>query len=414
MTQVLQSGQHPDADQLNAFVEHALPPHEQQQMLAHLAVCPDCRAIAHLAQPELVEEATLPRAVVTRRPWFSGWNLALPAGLAVAFLVILTVHLHNVSTTKHDAEANKTAHLEPTLSPPQTPSPAAQAVTPKPVPAPIQKPAFSANALAAASASNTATMPGAAQQTGFDGYFAGRSPNARPSPDYGVMYDAAHGEQPLQAVKVPTETSPARATPSGAAQTATLSNVDSAHRELRSSGTQYNSTAASAQSTPHLAFQAAPPPPLSPPAPASVNEAVAVANQPAMLETESSASSQPTAGKAMGSLAGTSLKMKKQPSLPSHLAALSTISNARQELAIDSAGALFRSEDAGVTWQPIPAQWTGRAVKLQLSATPTTQSMAKTANSVAAMPAAAQPVFELTNDEGIVWVSSDGRTWKRK
>jgi hypothetical protein len=113
--------------------------------------------------------------------------------------------------------------------------------------------------------------------------------------------------------------------------------------------------------------------------------------------------------------------MKKQPSLPSHLPALSTISNARQELAVDTAGSLFRSEDAGVSWQPVPVQWTGRALKLQLTPPPNTHTLAKSSNSVAATAttkpaptAAAQPTFELTNDTGIVWISTDGQTWKHK
>ncbi len=51
MSELLQAGQHPDADQLNAFVEHTLPAHEQQQTLAHLAVCPACRQIVALSLP---------------------------------------------------------------------------------------------------------------------------------------------------------------------------------------------------------------------------------------------------------------------------------------------------------------------------------------------------------------------------
>jgi hypothetical protein len=139
------------------------------------------------------------------------------------------------------------------------------------------------------------------------------------------------------------------------------------------------------------------------------------------LETESNASSEVIGGKAIGSLAAPTLKMKKQPSLPSHLPALSTISNTGQQLAIDTAGSLFRSEDAGVSWQPVPVQWTGRAVKLRLAPPPSTQSFAKSANPVTATAAAkpspaapAQACFELTNDMGIAWLSTDGQTWKHE
>ena len=49
MSELFQSGQHPDADQLSAFMEHALPAHEQEQTLAHLFICPRCGVIVALA-----------------------------------------------------------------------------------------------------------------------------------------------------------------------------------------------------------------------------------------------------------------------------------------------------------------------------------------------------------------------------
>ena len=59
MSEILQAGQHPDADQLNAFVEHTLPAHEQQQTLAHLAICPACRQIVALSLPPADESPVL-------------------------------------------------------------------------------------------------------------------------------------------------------------------------------------------------------------------------------------------------------------------------------------------------------------------------------------------------------------------
>ena len=53
MSDLTQFGQHPDADQLTAFVEHALPPHEREQTLAHLATCEHCRAVVALSLPPL-------------------------------------------------------------------------------------------------------------------------------------------------------------------------------------------------------------------------------------------------------------------------------------------------------------------------------------------------------------------------
>jgi Carboxypeptidase regulatory-like domain len=95
MSELLQSGQHPDADQLSAFVEHVLPAHEQEETLAHLAVCPVCRSIVALSLPA-VEEQPIPRPV--RRPWLSGWNLVWSGTAALAATVLVGVLLRSVSS----------------------------------------------------------------------------------------------------------------------------------------------------------------------------------------------------------------------------------------------------------------------------------------------------------------------------
>ena len=51
--------------------------------------------------------------------------------------------------------------------------------------------------------------------------------------------------------------------------------------------------------------------------------------------------------------------------LPSGLPAVSTAAAGRRMLAIDKAGALFLSEDAGNAWQRVLQQWTGHAVAVR-------------------------------------------------
>jgi len=65
MSEHFQTGQHPDADQLSAFVEHALPVHEHEWMLAHLAVCPDCRSVVAVSMPP---EEEVPEAQPVQAP----------------------------------------------------------------------------------------------------------------------------------------------------------------------------------------------------------------------------------------------------------------------------------------------------------------------------------------------------------
>jgi hypothetical protein len=141
--------------------------------------------------------------------------------------------------------------------------------------------------------------------------------------------------------------------------------------------------------------------------------------------TESSGRTSPTIAAAMsGSLKlGKTAIVERHSVLPSHLPAGSSISRGKQELAIDTAGALFRSEDAGVSWQPVPRQWKGRAVAVTVTSSSdqpvaaketSTASSSKVAAKTSLTTSAQSSVFELTTDEGDLWVSADGKTWKRK
>src|SRR5947208_2794464 len=104
MSQLTQHGQHPDADQLTAFVEQALPPHEREQTLAHLATCADCRTIVALSLPPL-EESPAPQPAPVRRPWFTTWHLAWPTAAAFAALAFVIIHLHNTAPTRNTIAA---------------------------------------------------------------------------------------------------------------------------------------------------------------------------------------------------------------------------------------------------------------------------------------------------------------------
>jgi Putative zinc-finger len=417
MTQLLQSGQHPDADQLSAFAEHALPPHEQQQTLAHLAECADCRAIVFLAQQPDLAATTQPRPVAARRPWFSGWNLALPAALALAALVLITIHLRKPTTDQRQTATDNTAHMEQLAAPAQVPP----VVPAKPIPAPIVKPQTAPNPEVVMGAIPPKPMP-AQPMLQYHGSGEGRASFAAVQPGVTTGTNAGLGGQPRPSVSGGSISMNSVA-PVIAPQQAALGSVDEAHREFRSSASQYSSISGTANGNLNKAVQAAPvpPPPAAPAMPASANETVTVSNASPTLATGSAASSQLIENETYASLPLAGLTARKKPSLPSHLAAVSTIANARQVLAIDTAGALFRSNDAGVTWQPIPAQWSGRAVKLQLTAQPDVRRLAKTEDSAAAVsaakaasPAPTQPTFELTTDAGETWVSTDGQTWKHK
>jgi hypothetical protein len=111
--------------------------------------------------------------------------------------------------------------------------------------------------------------------------------------------------------------------------------------------------------------------------------------------------------------------------LPSGLRAASIVTSQRRTLAIDSSGLLFLSEDSGDHWQPVARQWSGRAIAvrvqgaLKIDEVVTTdanlaavedKSSASNVEAVAAPPA----VFEIVNDNNLIWTSIDGKTWKAK
>jgi hypothetical protein len=417
MTTTFQPGQHPDADQLSAFVEHALPLHQQQATLAHLATCADCRAIVFLAQSSIPEELTLPLPVAAHRPWFSSWMIAFPAAAALAGLVLVTIHLHNAAVANQSAAPVTTAHTE--LSPPLTPPPPAEpATSPKPAPSQEKKPqaaplAPPTHTLAIATPAAAAGARSAPQPQVLNGSLEGRSLASLSQPATGASFTAANPAPPPAAA-------PPASLPSSAPQPA-LSSGGSARMPLHSSASQYDSARARTQ---QAASTAAPSQGVyggtgstnlnqayvagiaaaAAPAPASTDETVTVTNAAPLIDTADAVT----------------LQTRILPKLPSKLPALSIAANARQQLAIDTAGMLFRSEDAGVTWQPVPVQWTGRAVKVALLTAPSAHFLAKSAGALAAPPAAAStsstppPTFQLITGDGGLWVSADGQTWKRK
>jgi Carboxypeptidase regulatory-like domain len=122
MSEILQPGHHPDADQLSAFMEHALPAHEYQQTLAHLADCPQCRSVVALSLPP-VDESPILQAKEVRRSWFRGWNLAwsTAAVACAALAVFFVVHIHQ--TVAHRPSASTAAQMAES----HTPAPAAVA-----------------------------------------------------------------------------------------------------------------------------------------------------------------------------------------------------------------------------------------------------------------------------------------------
>ena len=95
MSEHIHPGPHPDADQLNAFIEGVLPEHERLSSLAHLAECSRCRQLVFLAQ----EPAPVFAAAKTAPVWRSWFRLVpvFSAALAGVVLVAVFLHLHHAA-----------------------------------------------------------------------------------------------------------------------------------------------------------------------------------------------------------------------------------------------------------------------------------------------------------------------------
>jgi len=312
MSDLLQTGYHPDADQLSAFAEQALPAHEHADVLAHLTSCPDCRAVVFLALPpqEPVAESA-PELILTPTPapsprrWFSGWNLAWPVAAAFAVL-LLTLVLRRQTTSAPSSVSNQVAVA--TAPAPPVPAPATPQAT---------RPVAGAGQLQAAPATLPPPQLSAAQ--------------ASPQPTLesrDVKDLPLNGRNTMELLKVLP----------GAVAAGQSSNAESTH-----------------------ATAGMPPPPSAPP-PTSASALQA------SLDASANASATVFTGTAMNALSSESA-LRLQP-LPSHLEVLSTAISGTQVLALDSAHALFLSDDNGQHWRTIRPAWKGQAAHVALVSQP--------------------------------------------
>jgi Carboxypeptidase regulatory-like domain/Putative zinc-finger len=360
MSELTQSGQHPDADQLSAFVEHALPPHEHEQTLAHLAICPDCRAIVALSLPPLDESPTT-HPEPTRRPWLSGWILAWPTAAALAGLAFFIIHLHNAANSKGSAEPTQIATTHPPPPLPAQNAPPAAVATPPSLPATKPLPRTGASATSTARLTKpliSGTVINGHQPIGAVA-IEGRNSSTLPQAQAAGAGGAIGGQLAFH-----------HGGTAGKPMTPTAMTAESPQPNLF--------TAGNASST---AFSPSPAktPAATPSNPATASSAPASTTLDAVsvdADTNASATSLTATGAGAPAAAPAfTLKATTNVALPSSLPVLSTATNGNQILAIDTQNSLFYSEDGGKHWSPIAAPWRGHAIRVNL---------ARPANSVAA------------------------------
>jgi hypothetical protein len=335
MSEVLQFENHPDADQIGAFVEHALPAHEQEQMLNHLAVCQECRATVALSLPSVEPAKT--QVALARKPWWSGWGLGWPALAVTAALAVLVVYVHHAQnnssyvTPQQEAKLQQTAPLEmPRTAPAAIPEP------------PAPHPNRDARPSAIASGGSAVTSPPKNEHGTFV------SSGFAPQPDSNVVSRLDVRNQ-TASVSANKETAPPPHPDSNVVSTLITS------QEITELPT--NSRNISSSSVLGLG--------------ASSNNAVKSANPTKAVASGDAKAA--TAGSSVASL-NNEPEFKSQHlkhPLPSRLPVLSMVVHDRRIIAIDMRYAVYLSADAGKHWKPIRAPWTGRPVLVELASAET-------------------------------------------
>lgn len=315
MSEHLQLGiEHPDADQLSAFAENALPLHERETLLVHLSACDACRQVLALSQ-QAIEPAPAPeprRRSLTQ--WFSGWNLALAGGLAFAAITLAVVLHHRPDVTP----STQTARNEPppyALAPPAAePAPQSPAQ-----PAPVQI--------------GAAPPPLVATNSRIE-------PARTPSPDSSSLVVE---DKPVQ--DLPVNGRNYQVLPMARAQQQPV---------IAGSMAQDAVGAALGKAAPTLNAPLAPAPPPPPP----VQETVTVAAAAPQIETMDVAAARSV---------GVGVPSVASAPLPSRLAVASSSTVGQHTLALDTAGGLFSSTDGGQHWKSVHTPWDSRGVCLHLA-----------------------------------------------
>jgi hypothetical protein len=340
MTEHLQSGYHPDADQISAFVEHALPAHEREQMLDHLASCEECRAVVAMSLPEIEEpEPARPIHTAARKSWWSNWsNWTLTWSLAGALAAILL----SVVVIRHAAIApNIQAPSQVAVShPPETPTPQVQPpVSPAKVP-PRGAPEKPEAKSLAASAGNQS----------FDS-LSNDDASAKPS---------GFASVPIQGRNLTPLDQKAQAAPASSA--------------ISSLGVVSGIIAAKPPAPETRAQSMAPPKPAiaataAEPSTRQTNQTVEVAAAPLIEEVPHN---QAGLDASLDEAQITQFIRVEHP-LPSRLPVLSIATQASRIVAIDTHNSVFLSKDGGKHWKSIQAPWPGRAVRASLIELPKTR-----------------------------------------
>jgi len=410
MNPINQSGTHPDAESLTAFVEQSLSSVERAHILAHMAECSRCRQVVFLAQQ--ATDAEQPTQVPVEKTAagktdlalvFGGWRWAWIPVAAMAGFVGFAVIVHHAyhSGPEEETARNKqqVEDIEGALSAKATKGPETR-----------QPPKLDdSKSLSAVHLGSAA--PGAKGVNEKESARPRDEKKAAEKDELKKSVDAMNAEVAVAGGAIHgTLKARAKSAMGGPmAQNQLQENYASQQNALAPGSEAYMANKPSAQAAPRPVVH--PPETAESEVPSPERQASAAFTAPAPA---SQAEAVPAPQKKMAPVAAQSLGLVSDEigelkaadvKLPSGLGALSVARTGQRTIAIDSAGTLYLSDDGGKHWQPVQTQWSGRAVLVKTTQQPATQ---------AAVMAGQNIQFELVNDKLQTWVSADGNTWTEK
>jgi Carboxypeptidase regulatory-like domain len=464
-------GPHPDADQLSVFVEGADTAREREQTLAHLAECGECRELVFLMQRPVVASSAaeqLPKGWIWQR-----WLLAVGlAGATLAGLIALLVYVR--PGTKVPGSVRQSAALqEPEtgargapLTPSDNPGPSAQSDQAKKGSRPgqatmstvRQKPEDTADSKATNAGSLPASAgvanPGKETRLTSDSAAAIAGPVAAPKPDAqpgsdlnspvvqqlpqsgrnvtslqppasplraqaATPQDSLETQQSLQALRVERSSGQDETLSgvSGRVTDVTGGVIPNATVVLRDASGSTRQIATGADGSFRLTGASAGHYDLTVTAPGFRSNQQSIdlkPNEMAMLQpvlAVGEATQTVTVTGSVPLIETDSASVGAIPNLPIRLPVASSVSLGKRMLSLDGAGSLFLSRNAGKSWKKVNPQWSGKAVRIDLTAA---EGGGAKGNSEASGVQSAPSAFQLTTDSGAQWTSKDGSHWRQK
>ncbi len=391
MNPKIQFDRHPDADALSAFAEQALPVADRARILAHMASCARCREVVYLAQAAAQPEPAPAIAIKAQPEWswasaLAKWRIVLipAAALAATFAAVVWVQTRPAPPPAQMAKVSQLPPAAPgsDLAPmaQQKSAPLPAAIAPRqPVALPPRPPA--------AFAARTQPLPQPEQKKAM--------------PAAGTMD--------------PNALALASAPPPLAAATAQSRALAPTHLDAHSASmARYNPVPAPSIPPPALSLTPSSLTPQLQPQPEAVLRPVPVGNVPSAAEAPAP---QP--------LNVAPMLAARPVNLPSGKSAVSSAALLNRLLAVDSAGSVFLSQDAGKHWETVDPKWTGKAIQVEarpqnphrlsnteVSVEPATPSPQPPVDAAAkAVPPLPPMLFRLVTDRRQTWVSTDGRVW---